>query len=353
MRYFAQMLPNVGLAVRMIREVGLERLYFHGKNNLLHNLFNPSQDNTSPIIPNTYYIEPTYACNRKCDGCQWYFRNDGTVLDERIAHHVFDTAEGTGANYIALIGGEPLLKPVRDITLGVSEDHPNVSVVLCTNGDFIDGTVGDRIAKAVNIVPFVSVDGNVRSHDLRRGSGSYDKAMEAMGILRKSDVMFGYSTTLTAQNWVEVTSFGFVDEMIRRGCLVSSYYLYLSNDREDGLRPTPEQSALAMYRLGKIAMERPIYILSTSFGRLGGRVKAGKRLMGMSIDPHGGVRTERGGQPIGQITHGNTLSDIIFDPKTQTILSDKVAGCADAPSDSGRRDVQQTTYELLNCLDRV
>ncbi|HII64829.1 TPA: hypothetical protein HA280_04880 [Candidatus Woesearchaeota archaeon] len=120
-----------------------------------------------------------------------------------------------GVHYAAWIGGEPLVPSARDITLGISERNQKVATIICTNGDFVDEKAADRIASSRSIVPFISIDGLRDLHDKRRGEGSYDNALKAMGRFKERKAMIGYSTTITSENFREVSSERFMDEMVK------------------------------------------------------------------------------------------------------------------------------------------
>ena len=171
--YASHMIPHVRLTFRAITEVNPKRLAFHSVNHLKSDLFQPSNAYTSEFVtPNAIYIEPTMACNRRCDGCYPLNLGAKSTISVDLTQKVFDAASELRVHYIAWIGGEPLLPLVQDTTLGVSERNKKVAVVLCTNGDFLNERVADRIANAYNVVPFLSIDGFEATHNKRRG-GKY------------------------------------------------------------------------------------------------------------------------------------------------------------------------------------
>ncbi len=349
MRYLGQMFPNAKLVARAIRDLSFPKLVFHGVNNTRTDIFQPRSDydRSELIVPNAIYLEPTTACDRRCEGCYVPTSGIPSIMNPVLAQHVFDAASTLRVNYVAWFGGEPLLPPVREMTLSVSERNPKVAVVICTNGDFLDDHVADRIANTDNMAAFISTDGFEKTHDQRRGEGSYKQVLQATDRLRKKRALFGYVATLTSANFREVTSEPFVDEMIARGAFIGSYTLFLS-DSFHPLQLQPGQFAEAISALNELSARKPLYILSADFGRLrGGTVMKGKRLSGLTVDPQGGVRTERGGKPLDFISPTRTLVDIIKGESLQSIFVTKANGSPNAPHDSGRKTVIEEAYQLM------
>ena len=82
--------------------------------------------------------------------------------------------------------------------------------------------------------------------------------------------------------------------MVARGAFVGSYLLFLSNSKSP-LQPTPQEFAEAIGRLNALSTSKPVYILSTEYGRLHGQpVMNGKRLLGMTVNPWGEYELKEG-----------------------------------------------------------
>jgi len=322
-------------------------ILFHVERNISTNLFQPYGGFSGEIVPNSIYLEPNLKCNRKCRGCYDSRHSEDVIMDSDFAHEAYSVAEELGVHYISWIGGEPFLPKVVDLTLGVSAEHDNISTVICTNGDFVDNKLAERIAIIRSVVPFISIDGFELTNDLRRGKDSYRNVTRAMGILKKRQIMFGYSTVITSQNVEEVSSEAFLDEMIDKGNFVGVYHLFIPNTLPS-LQVSPKQFAESTIRLNDFSKKKPLYILSTEFGKLSGRVlQKGKHLLSVAIDPFGNVRTERGGSPIGKITKNRNLKDIIFDENVQSTFRSKLMASEEAPEDCGRKNIGLEAFELL------
>jgi MoaA/NifB/PqqE/SkfB family radical SAM enzyme len=342
------MMPNLELVSRLFREQNPKTIYFHAMNNLRNNLFNPASESDGLIIPNSIYIEPTLICSRRCTDCYPANLGEKSRIEEKTAHHAFETAEEMGINYVAMLGGEPLLPYVRDLTLDVIKEHKDVAVVLCTNGDFLDEKVADRLADMHNTATFLSIDGFKEKNDRRRGNGSYENATKSMSYLRERKALIGHSSTITSQNYEEITEELFMDSMIDRGSMMGSYVLFISN-KDHELQPSPEQFAQAISNLNTYGKTKGLYFLSAEFGRLkGNKVMKGKRLIALTVDPFGNVRTERGGDHIAQINGRTTLTDIIKSERVQKIFARKLDGSTNGPEDGKRREIRDQAQQIIN-----
>lgn len=340
--YGLRLMPkNFGLVRRLLNEVSFGQVMHQVRRNLTTNMFQERE--TPTIIPNAIYIDPTYNCNRRCIGC--YVNPRSGTIDEGLAEQVCEFALRRGVNYIAWLGGEPFLPKVRDIVLGVTANNPKMSFNFCTNGDFIDETLADQIASLDNLVPFVSIDGLQANHDWRRGTGSYEQAMRVFDMLRDRNRLMGYMTTIMPHNHQEVSSEQFVEQMIRKGCMIGGYSFFIccSGKIEDIVDLS--DFSITVKKLIQIAQEMPIYILSTDFGYLGNgiQMQGSKRLIAVTVGPSGEVKTERGSIPLGRINEENSLEDIVLSKQVQDIFRKKLLGLGGGERDARLKLVQSIT----------
>jgi MoaA/NifB/PqqE/SkfB family radical SAM enzyme len=122
--------------------------------------------------------------------------------------------------------------------------HRRLLFLLVTNGSLIDAAGACALAASRNIVPAVSLDGPRSRNDARRGAGAYEAAVGALAELKKQRLLFGFSTTVTRDNWAVVAGDGFVTEMIERGCALGFYTEYVPvgpNARADWVLDREEQ----------------------------------------------------------------------------------------------------------------
>lgn len=151
-------------------------------------------------IPGVFHtITPTRRCNLKCVGCY------ATQETAQMTEHQFELIvrkgkEDMGFYFQTISGGKPLSKVFRNTFFAVAEKHPEVLFNTYTNGTFIDREIAKELAKLGNILPAISIEGDKELTDARRGAGSYDKVMAAMGYLKENNMAFINSFTHTSLN---------------------------------------------------------------------------------------------------------------------------------------------------------
>ena len=89
----------------------------------------------------------------------------------------------------------------------------------------------------------ISVEGFEEANDGRRGRGHFQKALDAMDLLRSHRIPFGVSICYTSRNYKVVTSDEFLDLLISKGCVFAWYFHYMpvGLNADTSLLLTPEQ----------------------------------------------------------------------------------------------------------------
>lgn len=216
--------------------------------------------------PNFLTISPSRACNLRCSGC--YAASGATperlewdVLD----HIVSDAKRHWGSRMFVLSGGEPLA--YRDDGRGVLDlaaKHSDCFFLMYTNGTLIDNTVARRMGHLGNLSPALSIEGLRERTDARRGSGVFDRVVEAMRRLRTHGVMFGVSLTATRENADEILA----DEVVEFifGEMRAFYgwifqYMPIGRSFTLELMPTPEQRLRLWKRTWRLVRERRLFLV--------------------------------------------------------------------------------------------
>jgi MoaA/NifB/PqqE/SkfB family radical SAM enzyme len=192
-------------------------------------------------IPFTILFDPTSACNLKCKGC-WsaeYGQKHSLTLDE-MRSIIFQGKEMGTHNYM-ITGGEPLLRKADIITL--CRENPDCSFLVYTNATLVDSAFCADIRSVGNIALAFSIEGSAESNDARRGTGAYAKTREAMHLMRENRCLFGVSVCYTRENFDEVASHEFLQDMIACGAKFAIYFHYMpvGQNAVTDLLPTPEQ----------------------------------------------------------------------------------------------------------------
>jgi MoaA/NifB/PqqE/SkfB family radical SAM enzyme len=200
-------------------------------------------------IPRDLLIDPTSACNLSCKGC-WAadYRKKSELSFEKL-DEILTEATRLGTIDVLVSGGEPLLR--KHDLVRLCEKHRKLTFGVFTNGTLIDEKFADEMVRLENLNMFISVEGFREHTDFRRGSGTFDKAMRAMDILKERDLGFGFSACYHSRNCEEVSGDAFLDFMREKGAWFGWLFNYLpiGRDADLSLCCSAEQRALVMQRV--------------------------------------------------------------------------------------------------------
>jgi len=112
-------------------------------------------------------------------------------------------------------GGEPL---VRHELLDICGRYPNIQFLIFTNGTLIDDDMVARLDKQRNIIPVISLEGNQAETDNRRGPGIYAGLENTIAKLKKKNIFWGTSPTVTRANYATIAGEQFVKDLFNKGC---------------------------------------------------------------------------------------------------------------------------------------
>lgn len=208
--------------------------------------------------PVTLVINPTMACNLRCEGC-YSFKMPRKGMRYALLSRLLGEAWEMGTRFITVSGGEPLI--YRHL-FRMLEDFDGMTFMMYTNATLIDEEMADRIAAAGNLWPAISVEGFGEHTDQRRGDGVHDKVLRAMQLLRERGVMFGFSATPTRRNSDVIASDGFLDYYLDKGVLFGWMFQYLpvGKDPDLGLMATPAQRERLRAKTKEWQVSKPLFI---------------------------------------------------------------------------------------------
>jgi MoaA/NifB/PqqE/SkfB family radical SAM enzyme len=143
----------------------------------------------------------TYNCNLRCKMCPFWKRStqdSSTEQEKEILRRIYDS----GAFGIAFEGGEPLLRSDLAEILAFSRSLP-LHTSLVTNGTLLESRI-DEIARYIDGVVYVSLDGLEKTHDAIRGvSGCFRKTVRGIAAA-VNKVPVTINTTIMAENLHEI-----------------------------------------------------------------------------------------------------------------------------------------------------
>ena len=270
-RVFTDYDPNYASRVfaNVILNVGFFWIYFNSENS--------KRDIPTPY---TILISPTMRCNLQCLGCYAgnYTKNDD--LPPEIVERIIREGEDIGTYFYTILGGEPFVYP--DL-LDIVNRHPRSVFQIFTNATLLDEKKIERFWKSKNVVPVLSIEGGKEETDYRRGVGVYEKVVNAMDLLKKAGIPFGYSITLTRNNFDAVTKPEFYQWLADKGAFFGWTFLYMPVGKDDdpSLMPTPEQRAEYGKFIRRIRGHLPIYPMDfwNDAPYVGGCIAGGRRYL--------------------------------------------------------------------------
>ncbi len=203
-------------------------------------------------IPPFLIASISAQCNLFCSGC--YARANNSIseticsqqLDDSEWERVFSEAAELGIAFILLAGGEPFL---RKNVISAAAGYSDIVFPVFTNGTMFDDDYISLFDKNRNLVPILSLEGNMVQTNARRGEGVYTKLTDAMTKLNDKGILFGASITVTKQNLVSVTDAAYIKTLYDFGCKVVIFVEYVAvSDAAAEAAPDAEDRAMLLKR---------------------------------------------------------------------------------------------------------
>ncbi|HDR06340.1 MAG TPA: radical SAM protein, partial [Candidatus Coatesbacteria bacterium] len=203
----------------------------------------------------------TSRCNLHCYGC-WaakYSKKADDLDFEVIDRLIAEAHDEMGVSLFVLTGGEPFLR--KQDMYALLEKYDRCFFIIYTNGLLITESDARRLAELGNGAPMISIEGDKETTDARR-AGSYDKIIAKMEMLRDAGVLFGFSGTVTDANWEYISSDGFAELMIDKGCMFGWLFHYIPIGAEPRLELmlSPEHRDELRKRVYRLRNTHPILL---------------------------------------------------------------------------------------------
>lgn len=184
-------------------------------------------------VPAFLIASITSNCNLFCKGC---YARANKSCGENVQRsqmtgeqwkNIFEQAREMGVSLILLAGGEPLMR--KDVVEKASEIK-EVMFPIFTNGTMLGDTYIKLFDKNRNLIPVLSLEGDRKQTDNRRGTGTYDTLISTMDNLKAKGILYGASITVTTENIRAVTDNVFLEELYKMGCKVLFFIEYVPVD---------------------------------------------------------------------------------------------------------------------------
>ena len=204
--------------------------------------------NSGLHVPALLIVSVTSKCNLRCKGCYAFAHDNGKskgpeLSDARLRTLVAEAKE-LGISTILFAGGEPLIR--KDL-LTITKDFPSIIFPIVTNGTLIDERTLDHFRNQRNVIPVISIEGDERDTDERRGVGMHELLQKTMEEMRAKGIFFGCSLTITRSNFATITDDRFIESLIHAGTKLILLLEYVSVEAgtEDWILTDEQRSTLA------------------------------------------------------------------------------------------------------------
>jgi MoaA/NifB/PqqE/SkfB family radical SAM enzyme len=197
---------------------------------------------------------------------------------------VIQEAKELGISFMVLAGGEPF---VRQEILDITKDFPEIIFLIFTNGLMINEELLAKLKKQKNVVPGISLEGYREDTDMRRGRGVYDKIRSIIDNLKKNNIFYSVSITISKQTFDDVFEEEFIKSLVDLGCKLFFFVEYtpIKEGTEDWII-TNEQRNQIMDTVKKLrAKYKALFIaVPGDEEEIGGCMSAGKGFIHISAD---------------------------------------------------------------------
>ncbi len=180
-------------------------------------------------LPLAIQIELTEVCNFKCPFCY----NDSGIREKRDIHiekwkKLLSHIKKLGGVFLCIFsGGEPLLYKEELLELMDILHEDKTGMVLITNAYYMDEVFVKKLCKYDWYWVQVSVDSSIPAiHDEIRGvSGSFDRAIGAIRLLKKYGIPVAISSVICRKNIDEIEGIVKMASELQVDCVLFSQVL--------------------------------------------------------------------------------------------------------------------------------
>jgi MoaA/NifB/PqqE/SkfB family radical SAM enzyme len=229
-------------------------------------------------VPPILIFSVTDRCNLQCKGCYHLALRQapGPEMSEEKIRSILAEARELGISFAALAGGEPLVR--REI-IGITADFPEIIFLVFTNGMLLDDELLTELKGQRNFVPVISLEGWQEDTDSRRGKGVYESLREIIEKVKKANLFWSVSLTVTCSNFAIVTDTSFIKFLHKLGCKLFFFVEYtpVKEGTEDWVITDTQRTELLRIRDG-LRSEFPALFIAVpgDEDEIGGCLSAGR-----------------------------------------------------------------------------
>jgi SynChlorMet cassette radical SAM/SPASM protein ScmE len=205
--------------------------------------------------PRSLYLEITGKCNLKCHYCSYFSSPAEADLDLPADEWLlfFKELNRYAVMNVILSGGEPFCRPdLREIIKGIVDNKMRYSIL--TNGTLITEEMARFLASTKRCDSIqVSIDGSIPEiHDSFRGEGTFCKAKDAIGLLKRYQLPVNVRVTIHKNNFQDLENISclLLEELGLPNFSTNSVSIFgRCKTNETELILSPQERSIAMIKL--------------------------------------------------------------------------------------------------------
>jgi MoaA/NifB/PqqE/SkfB family radical SAM enzyme len=215
----------------------LKRLFYNMiLNGFNRKVINARNENNNIAVPNlsTLLLATSNKCNLDCKGCESANERNGDDATYDQLDYILTQAKRLNIFHVVITGkGEPFYNEAnKRILFKLIKAHWDLNFMLITNCTTLNEKDILEIGALENLITLVSIDGIAEINDRRRGKGVFKAIVETLAIMKKHKLLYGYSTTVYKENYRNILSANFLQNMIEAGCKIGLYLMFTPLSKE-------------------------------------------------------------------------------------------------------------------------
>ena len=285
------MLPQ--LAMRVLRTTDPKALWkfswLFGFKGMLSVLRFKQRAKRGIVFPPFLYLSILNSCNLRCQGCWVDVEAPRESIELDRLHRLINEARSHGNTFFGLLGGEPFMHPQL---LDLIEQQPQAYFQIFTNGQLITDKVAERMRRAGNATPLISIEGREVVSDQRRGKKDvYARTLKGLDTAIKHRLLTGVATSVCQSNIRDLLNESWLDELINRGVHYVWFHSYrpVGPNMHQDLGLSREELVETRRFITEMRAKKPIAIVDAYYDHEGQALCPMATGISHHVNPKGGV----------------------------------------------------------------
>lgn len=285
------MLPQ--LAMRVLRTTDPKALWkfswLFGFKGMLSVLRFKQRAKRGIVFPPFLYLSILNSCNLRCQGCWVDVEAPRESIELDRLHRLINGARSHGNTFFGLLGGEPFMHPQL---LDLIEQQPQAYFQIFTNGQLITDKVAERMRRAGNATPLISIEGREVVSDQRRGKKDvYARTLKGLDTAIKHRLLTGVATSVCQSNIRDLLNESWLDELINRGVHYVWFHSYrpVGPNMHQDLGLSREELVETRRFITEMRAKKPIAIVDAYYDHEGQALCPMATGISHHVNPKGGV----------------------------------------------------------------